>query len=120
MIKDLKLIDHNRFHGIFVLVLASLLAAYVSSGCKKDVNEESVPTAKFIKGPYLIYPDDNTQMKVLWYTNRSPVNTRLAWGRTESCSDSNIAVTEESYSSSVMHGFKYVITGLTPGHKDLL
>jgi len=115
MVKSFNMTDQRRFQSIVVLILATAIAGLLISGCKKD-NDETA-TTQFLKGPYLIFPDNNTQMKVLWYTNIYPGNSRIAWGKTESCSDSNIVVTEESYSSDDMHGFNYTLTGLTPGVK---
>jgi hypothetical protein len=34
------------------------------------------------KGPYLIYPDTNTEMTVLWQTDETPGNSMVEWGTT--------------------------------------
>lgn len=65
-----------------------------------------------IKGPYLIYPGNNTQMTVLWQLS-STIGCTLAWGLDANCTTGSTATTE--YGSDHQH--KYTITGLTPGTK---
>jgi len=64
------------------------------------------------KGPYLIYPGNNTQMTVLWQLDSTSTCT-LAWGLDTSYSTGSANTTE--YGSDYQH--KYTITGLTPGTK---
>ena len=66
----------------------------------------------FRKGPYLIYPGNNTQMTVLWQMP-STQGCTLAWGTDTSYSTGSAATTE--YGTDHQH--KYTITGLTPGTK---
>jgi hypothetical protein len=66
----------------------------------------------FKKGPYLIYPGDNTQMTVLWQMT-STAGCTLAWGTDISYSTGSTATTE--YGTDHQHKFK--ITGLAPGTK---
>ncbi|MHC4538507.1 MAG: phosphodiester glycosidase family protein [Planctomycetota bacterium] len=63
------------------------------------------------KGPYLIYPGDNTQMMVLWQLNTTQECT-LEWG-----TDTNYgnAVISSEYGSDHQH--LYTIGGLAPGVK---
>ncbi|MEI8204806.1 MAG: metallophosphoesterase [Bacteroidota bacterium] len=65
------------------------------------------------KGPYLIYPLDNTQMTVLWQLSATSSCT-LIWGTDLTYSIGTTNTTE--YSTST-HQHKYTITGLTPGTK---
>ena len=60
------------------------------------------------KGPYLIYPGDNTKMQVLWQL-RNPVSHTLRWGQDTSYSDGN--ATPSMYGDNQ---YEYTITGLTP------
>ncbi len=115
MIPGNEINHHRNFRAIFVLILTFSIAGSLISGCHKQ--NDDPPTAQFLKGPYLIYPDDNALMKVLWYTDITPVISKIEWGKTASCSDSSIVVTEESYSAADMHGFNYIISGLIPGAK---
>ncbi|MCP5107777.1 MAG: metallophosphoesterase family protein [bacterium] len=68
--------------------------------------------ANIEKGPYLIYPDNNTQMTVLYQLDASSSCT-LEWGTNTTYSDGNVQTTE--YGSDHQH--KYVIPNLTPGTK---
>lgn len=61
------------------------------------------------KGPYLIYPGDNTQMTVLWQLDATSSCT-LEWGTDTSYSSGGTSTSE--YGSDHQH--KYTITGLTP------
>ena len=63
------------------------------------------------KGPYMIYPNDNTQMTVLWQLSGSTTST-IEWGETTSYGTSQ-AVSE--YGTD--HQFKYTIIGLAPATK---
>ncbi len=69
-------------------------------------------TATLRKGPYLIYPGNNTQMQVLWQLDNN-VTCSLAWGTDTTYSDGNVSVSQ--YGSD--HQYKYTISGLTPGAK---
>lgn len=63
------------------------------------------------KGPYLIYPGNNTEMMVLWQLD-APQSLTLRWGR-------DTTYTEGS-ATPTMNGdnqYKHVITSLTPGAK---
>ena len=64
------------------------------------------------KGPYLIYPGNNTQMTVLWQLD-STDNCSIEWGADTTYSAGNTATTEYG----IDHQHKYNITGLTPGTK---
>ena len=78
----------------------------ISLDCELIGSTETIPVIR--KGPYLIYPGDNTQMSVLWQLSETRTCT-LQWGLDTSYS-------EGSYSSSeygVDHQHKYTITNLT-------
>jgi len=64
------------------------------------------------KGPYLVYPGDNTQMTVLWQADSSETGT-LEWGTDTTYSTGTVQTSE--YGSDHQH--KYTITGLTAGTK---
>jgi len=64
------------------------------------------------KGPYLIYPGNNTQMKVLWQLDASSTCT-LEWGQDTSYADGSVQTTE--YGSDHQH--QYVIPNLLPATK---
>jgi hypothetical protein len=67
-------------------------------------------TANRRKGPYLLYPGNNTQMTVLWQIDVT-TSCNIAWGTSTSYSTGNANTSE--YGSDHQH--KYNITGLTPG-----
>jgi len=62
------------------------------------------------KGPYLLFPGDNTQMTVLWQLDGS-ASTVIEWGTDTSYSLGSINTSE--YGSDHQH--RYVIPNLTPG-----
>ena len=64
------------------------------------------------KGPYLIYPGNNTQMKVLWQLDASSVCT-LEWGLDTTYSGGSIQTNE--YGGDHQH--QYVIPNLLPATK---
>ncbi len=64
------------------------------------------------KGPYLIYPGNNTQMTVLYQLDASSTCT-LEWGTDTTYSVGNVQTTE--YGTDHQH--KYVIPNLVPGTK---
>jgi len=63
------------------------------------------------KGPYLIYPGDNTKMQVLWQL-KSPESHTLRWGQDPNYSEGS--ATPEMYGDNQ---YEHTITGLTPGAK---
>lgn len=69
--------------------------------------------ASLLKGPYLIYPFNNTAMKVLWQTDETPVNASIEWWETSAESFSSGSLIE-SGSGDHEHQFSYTITALTP------
>ncbi|MCP4154357.1 MAG: metallophosphoesterase family protein [bacterium] len=62
------------------------------------------------KGPYLLFPGDNTQMTVLWQLDTTTSST-LAWGLDTMYTGGSVQTTE--YGSDHQH--KVVISNLTPG-----
>lgn len=69
--------------------------------------------AAMVKGPYLIFPGDNTRMEVCWQLGTTAPCT-LEWGTDPSCAGGRISSAEYDPAS---HQHKQVITGLTPGKK---
>ncbi|UCC22839.1 MAG: metallophosphoesterase family protein [Planctomycetota bacterium] len=68
--------------------------------------------AEMRKGPYLIYPGDNTAMTVLWQLYSSQTCT-LEWGSDTSYELGDVNSSE--YGDDHQH--KFTISGLTPGEK---
>ncbi len=66
--------------------------------------------ATFKVQPYLIYPNNNQQMTLLWKTDSKPKSTTVQWGTTESYGKKATKVTEFGKSQ-----YKFNITGLKPG-----
>ncbi|MCK4761248.1 MAG: metallophosphoesterase family protein [Candidatus Aminicenantes bacterium] len=71
----------------------------------------SVLQAAMEKGPYLIFPNDNTQMTVLWQLSSTSACT-IEWGASTSYGNS---IQTSEYGSDYQH--KYTITGLSTGTK---
>jgi len=69
-------------------------------------------TATLKKGPYIIYPGNNTEMTVLWQLDES-MPCSIEWGTDTTYSDGSAETSE--YGDDHQH--KHTITGLTPGTK---
>ena len=65
-----------------------------------------------VKGPYLIYANDNTKMSVLWQVDVTAGCT-IAWGTDTSYSTGSAGTTE--YGTASNHQHRYDIGSLTPG-----
>ena len=76
------------------------------------ISFSSVFAQSIKKGPYLIYEDTNTEMKVVWQDNATSTDI-IKWGTTTSYSDGSANSTE--YGTDHQHA--YTINGLTPGTK---
>jgi len=86
---------------------ALILLSLVSVPCTAEENI-------FRKGPYLIYPNDNTKMTVLWQTVKTPKSSFIEWGEQGNPFSNKREITE-SDSTEHGHQFSYTITGLKPG-----
>ena len=64
----------------------------------------------FQKGPYLLYPGENTQMTILWQLNES-ADCTLEWG-TNTHYEGGSVTTQESNKN---HQHRYTLTDLSPG-----
>ncbi|MFH1222193.1 MAG: metallophosphoesterase family protein [Candidatus Micrarchaeota archaeon] len=71
---------------------------------------EAGPKAQFRKGPYLLFPGNDNSMTVLWQTDKTPANAKIAWGKTTQY-EGGQAVVQESGD----HQFSYTISGLEAG-----
>jgi predicted phosphodiesterase len=115
--KRMNLITWMVLAGVWVIMpgVATQVTgtSFVSAGIGFGlglVSSTEETTVEMRKGPYLIYPGDNTQMTVLWQLN----NTRtcaLEWGLDTSYSVGSVF--SDEYGSDHQH--KYTITNLTPG-----
>ena len=98
---------HSKEIAILFASLSILLVASASNATEMS------------KGPYLIYPNNNTQMTVLWQMSDSEVgDCLLEWGTTEACEDDSEFVSV----NSVTYQYEHTIgTGddepLNPGTK---
>ena len=79
----------------------------------RTLNSLPVGSANIKKGPYLIYPNNNTQMTVLWQVDASTSSCNIQWGTDTTYSLGRVYTTQ--YGTDHQH--KYTITGLTPGTK---
>jgi len=70
-------------------------------------------SATLRKGPYLIYPSDSTEMRVLWQADETPANSSIEWWTIPAETSSSGALTE-SGSGPNEHQFGYTLTDLTP------
>jgi hypothetical protein len=84
----------------------------------------STAYAQVLKSPYLIYPNNNTEMQVLWQDSSAQTDT-ISWGLSTSNLGQNPVQVGEwsppsaqtSASGYVGHQHLYTITGLTPNTK---
>lgn len=72
--------------------------------------EEAGPKAQFRKGPYLLFPGNDKSMTVLWQTDKTPADAKIAWGETMQYEGGQAAVQE-----SGDHQFSYTISDLEAG-----
>jgi hypothetical protein len=87
-------------------------ASGTTTGSVWSFTTTSAVQANVRKGPYLIYPGNNTQMTVLWQLDAA-AGCSIAWGVDTNYSTGSANTSE--YGSDHQH--KYNITGLTPGVK---
>lgn len=67
-------------------------------------------SARFKKGPYLIYKNVNTSMAVLWQTDAQPATSTIEWGTTPVYGNGPYTVTPYGDNQ-----FEYDINALAPG-----
>ncbi|MBF0528786.1 MAG: metallophosphoesterase family protein [Deltaproteobacteria bacterium] len=75
------------------------------------------PTSPHImrKGPYLLYPNDNSSMIVMWQTNKTPSRATIEFGLTVNC-EIGMATVNENGAGANEHQFSYHIKNLDPVH----
>jgi len=91
--------------------VAFLLSAILLTGCEDSrVFEVGFPRpgASFLKGPYLLYNNDNTSMTVMWQADTTPTTSMIEWGTTESYGQ---VATLDATSENL---YSYEISGLEP------
>lgn len=89
------------------VILPLLLAAvFLRSGA-------SGTPAALIKGPYLIFPGNNSRMQVFWQLD-SPSTCSLHWGRSTAYADGTTVTTEFNPAT---HQHAATLKGLVPGAK---
>jgi len=81
----------------------------------------SAQTATIVRGPYLVYPGENTGMIVMWQTDARPHSCRVRWGSTAECEFSSKTL-NGSQTGAARHQFVHRLSGLAPGrrHHDLV
>jgi hypothetical protein len=99
-----------------LLSLLFLFAVLGLSSCSQTNNSTTSTTLlagplALLKPPYLLYPNDNTQMTVKWQTTGTMV-TKIEWGATAGYGAQ--ALVTENGSGANQHQFSYTITGLAP------
>jgi hypothetical protein len=99
---------------LFILALCAN-AALLSAGCWwAPLCPSPGDWAEMRKGPYLLYPGDNTSMTVLWQADATPTRSSIRWGSTADCAD-GFALVTESASGPEDHQLSYTIDSLAPG-----
>ena len=78
----------------------------------RGAEKASTEVTDFVKGPYLLYPANNTKMMILWQTSSTNTCT-VDWGTDSNCYSGSKATVE--YGTAHQH--KIMLDGLTPGTK---
>ena len=89
-------------------VMAVLLA--VTTAIFAGMSAPPAEAAGFLKGPWLVFKNDNTAMTVLWQTDAAPSSATIEWGPTPACGNGPSPVSPYGDLQ-----FAYDIGGLTPG-----
>ncbi|UCC98251.1 MAG: metallophosphoesterase [Phycisphaerales bacterium] len=97
--------------GLLLVVIAGQRMAAQDMPVSTDSVTAEAVVVGVRKGPYLIYPGDNTQMMVLWQLD-SPLDYTLRWGQDTSYSEGSAVPTMRGDNQ-----YEHVIAGLTPGAK---
>ncbi len=92
----------KNFLFLFLFVTTACLFAFI----------QPLQAANVVKGPYLIYPDNNAQMTVLWQLDAT-VSCTLEWGTDTTYSTGSVQTAE--YGSDNQH--RYTIGSLSPATK---
>ncbi len=87
-----------------------LLTIVLFYGCGNSWSQ-----SKMRKGPYIIYPGNNTSMKILWQLDTG-LTCLLEWG-TDTNYSSGSVITTETGSGTDEHQHIYIIDSLTPATK---
>jgi hypothetical protein len=101
---------------LFLTVFSgSLYAEKDNHWAGKDDVVTKAPILSLRKGPYLVYPDDNTRMTVLWQLWETAICV-LEWGL-EDTSFPFSTQTHESGSAENEHQHSHTVSNLIPGTK---
>jgi len=103
---------------VVLLLVISSVGWSAGNGNKwtgKDNEEQEQPVIALRKGPYMIYPGNSTEMKVLWQLWETAVCT-LEWGLNNTTFPFSID-TQESGSGENGHQHSHTITNLFSGIK---
>lgn len=72
--------------------------------------------ASIVRGPYLVFPGDNSEMVVVWQTDAPPKTCRIRWGPTPECKQASGMLTGNEEHEG-RYQFTHRLTGLSPGEK---
>lgn len=98
-----------------LLPLLFMIAALGLVSCGQANNSTlSTGPLGFLKSPYLLYANDNTQMTVRWQTTGT-MAAKIEWGTTAGYGAQ--ALVTENGSGNYQHQFSYTITGLSPASR---
>ncbi|MEQ8224743.1 MAG: metallophosphoesterase family protein [Candidatus Eremiobacterota bacterium] len=112
-----------------LLLIISIL--YGMTGCGNDGNSITAgptmtPTVHLIltatpdslkKGPYLIYPGNNTSMTVMWQTDKVPGDMIIEWGNTTAYGNQAQYSSIQTNDPNDVNLYSYTISNLAPGTK---
>jgi hypothetical protein len=104
--------------GVLFITTITLLLLVICPGslpAENGISRTDQPVVALRKGPYLIYPDENTEIKVLWQLWETAVCT-LEWGFDNTTFPYSVE-TNESGGGEHEHQHSHTITSLLPGTK---
>jgi hypothetical protein len=97
---------------IIFSVFMSVISFSQSNNTTKTLIKTTTEASDFVKGPYLLYPADNTKMMLIWQTLSTNTCT-VDWGTDETYSSGSKPTVE--YGTAHQH--KITLDGLTAGTK---
>ena len=102
----------KKISTIIFLILISVISFSQTKDTARLYLKAATEASDFVKGPYLLYPADNTKMLIIWQTLNTNTCT-IDWGTDNTYSLGSTSTIE--YGTSHQH--KIILDGLTPDTK---
>jgi len=102
----------KKISTIIFLILISVISFSQTKDTARLYLKAATETSDFVKGPYLLYPADNTKMLIIWQTLNTNTCT-VDWGTDNTYSLGSTT----TFEYGTAHQHKIILDGLTPGTK---